>query len=1047
MHFRRLNSFTTGRIPKLLVLFFALAMLTDPAGAQQTTARNPDLTAISGSVTDADKQPLIGVVVSLKGHPGKAIATDYDGNYILSLSDSELKNAVLVFRFLGMKDLEIPLTSGMTRCDAVMEDDSTQIESVVVETGMFQRDKSSFTGSTASFSGTDIQRIGNSNALQSLKSLDPSFMMMDNVSMGSNPNAMPTIELRGQSSATLNAIQDEFSADPNQPLFILNGVEVPISRIVDLDINRVQSITILKDAGSTAIYGSKGANGVVVIETTKPKAGNFQIYYTGDLTISAPDLSGYNMMNSSEKLEFERLAGKYNAYAGSPADVGETQIKYDAYYNYLLSEIEKGVDTYWLAEPVRIGISNAHSVRVSGGHDMLTLDVGGKFKNDQGVMKGSGRNSWNGDITVAYRTNKFILSNALEISGYSGTESPYGSFSNWVNASPYFRKYNAEGGIDKYLQRAGDEGLEIDRITSDVANPLYNAMLGSRDESKQLYISNSLQAQYDISEFFRLKGTLNLTKRNTEYETFLAPEDSSFDGNTVYEKGTYKYRNMNQFTYNAHLTAVYGRVFNDVHSVTAQARTEINQYDNEYVMVEAEGFPMGSNGTPDLAHAYKKESHPGYDYELNRSVGVIASANYSYDKRYSVDFSYRLDGASTFGSNEIYQSFWSAGLGWNINEEKFAKDWKWLDLLKLRASTGTVGNQNIGQVFSQSVYKYYNENNVFGQGIYLDKLGNSNLPWQVSRDINVGMEFRTLGGRVSLVLDVYQKKTDPLILNVPQAPSVGVENYAMNLGNLTNRGIEAVLSVSPILDMQKRTYWTIRLTGAHVKSNYGGFSQDDEDKLNNAIDSNTMQRYGDGQSPTAIWAVRSNGIDPASGREVFIKKNGDLTFNYSADDQVVVGDTRPTLTGVITNSVRIKNFSVDIIMRYAFGGDIYNEALYNKVENITKASLANNQDKRALYDRWKNVGDISEFKAISIVSFASERTSRFVQKDNYLRAESISVGYEMNNNPWLKKNLGVQSLKVSLYGSDLFRLETSKVERGTSYPFARTISLSLKLGF
>jgi hypothetical protein len=203
----------------------------------------------------------------------------------------------------------------------------------------------------------------------------------------------------------------------------------------------------------------------------------------------------------------------------------------------------------------------------------------------------------------------------------------------------------------------------------------------------------------------------------------------------------------------------------------------------------------------------------------------------------------------------------------------------------------------------------------------------------------------------------------------------------------------------------------------------------------------------DGYSPTDIWAVRSYGIDPSTGEEVFITKDGQLTMEYNASDMVMVGSSRPDMEGVIGTTFRYKNFDIGVNLRYSYGSDIYNTDLYNKVENISKSALEQNQDRRALYDRWQQPGDVAAFKAIRIVSSTSPRTSRFVQRNSYLRCESIRASYELANNPWLRRYTGVQYVKVNAYLNDIFRLETSKVERGISYPFARSVSLGLSLTF
>lgn len=998
---------------------------------------------VNGIVVDENGETLPGVVITNKSNKNAGASSDIDGKFTFSnlrLGDQ------LVFSFIGMETVEVTVKKDNEYFSVTMKTSETQLKAVVVETGMFQRDKATFTGSTSTYKADDIKAIGNQNIVQSLKALDPSFIVMDNMEMGADPNTMPNISFRGGGSSSLNAITDEFSKDPNMPLFIVNGVESSISRVVDLDMNRVESVTILKDAGSTAIYGSRGANGVVVIELTKPKPGELKIYYTGGLSLDIPDLSVYNMMNAREKLEFERLSMKYSS--ADPL----FQKELNKLYNSRLADIERGVDTYWLSEPVRTGINHSHSARVSGGNKELSIDVGLKYNNREGAMKGSVRETWSGDVNLTYRTDKIVVSNFLDVSGYNAEDSPYGNFSDWVNTNPYFRKRNIDGGIDKFLQYRDGEGSipGSSSIVNDVPNPLYNAMLNSRYNTDEVNIVNDFSIVYTPIEDLRLKSGLTLERTQNKRDNFTAPEHTKYRFKTLYEQGEYSGKNYKSLEYRGYIDGSYAKLING-HSFTVFAQGELRQAKQESSTFEAQGFPYGSKGTPNLAYSYKTNSKPSYNLSDSRAVSFTAVANYNYMKRYLFDFTYKLEGATTFGSNELYKSFWTVGLGWNINEEPFMKNMKWLEILKLRASIGTNGNQQQGRVTSKNIYNLSLHSNFFDQGLYFSELANPDLPWQIEEKKEIGIDFRALQGKVSANIGYFHNKKDPYILFVNQAPSTGVDKYPMELGTLTNQGIEFNLVYNPIYNLKDRIIWQITLTGLYNKNQYDGFGSISERLNASYLEGNEMRRYMDGCGPEDIWAVRSAGIDPATGDEVFIKKNGELTKEYDVKDQVVVGTLAPNMQGIIGTSIRYKNFSAQLSMKYSLGGDIYNSALFNKVENIDKEALERNQDKRALYDRWKAPGDISKFKRISDVTSKSSsetfRSSRFVQKNNFLRGESISLSYELNNNPWLRRNFGVQYVKLSGYLNNIFWAETSKTERGITYPFTRTISFGLNLSF
>jgi len=1017
---------------------------------------NQQSITISGTVKDEKGEPLPGVTIVLRSESDRQTAnlTDMDGKFIftgLKVGDR------LAFSFIGMKPTEIIIKQGQTAYNVVMEYSDSQLKEVVVEMGMFKRDKATFTGSTATYSADEIKSIGNQNVIQNLKTLDPSFMVLDNMAMGADPNTMPSMVLRGGGSATINAVKDEFSQDPNQPLFLINGVEAKIERVMGLDINRIESITILKDAGSTAIYGSRGANGVIVIELLKPKPGELKVYYTADFNIEMPDLSVFNMMNSSEKLEFERLAGKYTA---SPTATTDFQKALNELYNKRLADIRRGVDTYWLSEPVRTGFTHSHSARVSGGNKELSIDVGAKYKNREAVMKGSNREEWTGDISLAYRTEKIIVSNFLEVTGYDSKGSPYGSYSNWIDASPYFTKTNEEGGIEPFLQYKFGEGSAnnlFSSIEADIPNPLYNAMLKSRDNTNSITITNSFAIQYLPTQDLRFKAGLDLVRIQDKYEGFNPPEHTKYAPYIPEYKGEYEGNNIKTMEYNGYLDGTYFKILNN-HSFTFIARGELRQVKNESTKFAAQGFPYGSKGTPNLATSYKLNARPGYAYNDQREVSLIGTFNYNYAKRYLFDATYSIDGSTTFGSNELYKNFWSLGLGWNIDQEPFMRGASsWLEILKIRGSIGVNGNQKQGNTFSKNVYGYSIHSNYFNQAIFLETFANPNLPWQITRKQSLGLDFRTSGGRYSATVDYYINKTDPSIILVPQIPSTGVTSYPMDLGYIESKGVDFRFVASPIFNQKDRIIAQIIFTGGYNKRKYGDFGSSIE-RLNSSLNSSmtnidiktkTMERYMDGYSPDDIWAVRSYGIDPATGNEIYIKQNGELTMEYDVNDQVVVGNSRPDIQGIIGANFRYKNFFVQFNFRYALGGEIYNWALYNKVENISKSALEQNQDKRALYDRWQKPGDVAMFRGIGNVNepVSTLATSRFVQKNNYLKGESINFSYELNNNPWIRKNLGAQYVKFSAYLNDIFWLETSKTERGTTVPFARTVSFGVNFSF
>src|SRR5690606_9934288 len=284
-----------------------------------------------------------------------------------------------------------------------------------------------------------LMQAGNQNLLQSLRNLDPSFRIKDNLEAGSDPNRMPDIQMRGTSS--LPDLKGEYQANPNQPLFILDGFEATIQKVYDLDMNRVHSVTLLKDAAAKAIYGARAANGVVVIETILPKSGQLRISYTGKVDITAPDLTSYNLTNAGEKLQAERDAGLYNS--GNP----DIQYLFNKQYNDRLQAVLAGVNTYWLSQPLQTGIGQKHSLYLEGGDPRMRYGLDFAYSKIAGVMKGSDRNVVSGAATLSYRYRKFSFRNALMVTFNKSDNSPYGSFSEYTKQNPYYRIKDDQGNL------------------------------------------------------------------------------------------------------------------------------------------------------------------------------------------------------------------------------------------------------------------------------------------------------------------------------------------------------------------------------------------------------------------------------------------------------------------------------------------------------------------------------------------------------------------------------------------------------------------------
>lgn len=988
-------------------------------------------TVIKGVVKDIKGNPMPFANVIVK-NSSIGCATTEDGTFELIITPTAFQSTdiTLLFTYVETKPVEIKY-AGQKFIEVTLNPGS-EIDEVVV-TGIYVRKKESFTGSSSTFTADELKRVGSQNVIQSLKSLDPSFNVLDNNLFGSDPNRLPDIEIRGKSSIV--GLKEQYGTDPNQPLFILDGFETTLQTVMDLNMDRVGSVTLLKDAASTAIYGSKAANGVVVIETRAPEKGSLRLSYKGDFEVSIPDLSGYNLMNSSEKLEFEKRAGRYSSI--DP----RLNLNLDSLYQFRRTEIVRGVDTYWLSEPVRTSFTHKHNLYIEGGDDVLRYGVGLNYNGIAGVMKNSQRDVLGGSIDLLYRKGAFRFSNKLSVD-YVNTTDPMVSFKEFAQTNPYYRKTDANGEVIQYLERSLLSTLE----PNDVQNPMWDMALNNYDRSAQSGIRNNFIAEYQPIEALRIRARFSLTQNTTKQEQFFDPQHSKFNNISPMLRGEYINNSTDYLKYEGDITVGYGKLFAEKHQLNLLGGWSFSDYNQEIIGFSTVGFNSGLFNRPSFSGGYPDGDKPLSMENRSRATSFFFNGGYSYDNKYLFDFNYRLDGSSVFGSNRKFTNTWSVGVAWNMHSEEFIRQLGWINLFKIRYSIGNPGNQNFDSYLAYTTYKY-NETflNNFGNGITIVNVGNPNLLWQKTLDQNIGLDFSYLNNRGSVVVDLYSKKTDPLLARINMPSSTGVKEVNTNIGLQTTQGISATVKFSPIYNLNERINWSLSINMLHERSEYDGIGNklDAMNKANRL--GKSYQRFYDGGSPDDIWAVRSAYIDPATGQELFVNKNGETTtFIHAFDNEVVVGNKKPSLEGVISSVLFYKGFSFSMYFRYRLMGDVFNKAVYDKVENISLSGLKMNQDKRALYDRWQKPGDHAQFKSISVTE-ETPMSSRFVMTDNTIIGESFQVGYEFSGD-WLKK-IGLSSMTVQALANNLLRLSSVKDERGIEYPFARTATLSISLTF
>ena len=1009
---------------------------------------------IRGMVVDANREPIPGASIIVKG-TRTGTSTNIEGEFTLDVKNDKV---TLEVSFIGMKKQTLQVDASRKKMlEITLVDDVKTLDDVVV-TGYSNVRKTSFTGSSTQISGDDLRKVSQTNVIGALQTFDPSFRLVSNAQFGSDPNALPEMYIRGRSGFGVKELdKDQLSKsnlenNPNLPTFIMDGFEVSIEKIYDLDPTRIESMTILKDAAATAIYGSRAANGVVVITTVAPKPGEVRVSYNFTGTLEMPDLRDYNLANASEKLEIERRAGLYDKGNNGNNTTADGLNKY--YEKYAL--IQSGIDTDWLSLPLRNAFDHKHSLYIEGGTPNLRYGVDASYNGGNGVMKGSGRDRYSIGFSLDYRVKKLQVKNTVSFGHTKSKESPYGAFSDYTSLLPYETPYK-NGTLVKqlYYSRKG---------SNSVNNPLYEATLSNYEWSAYDEIIDNLSVNWYLNDYLTVKGQFSVTKQYTSSERFYDPlsskvsvygtTDTKLQGDLFTGEGSSLSWNSNAFLY-------YTRSFGN-HNFNFSGGWEASAYNTENTSAQYRGFPSGQfNSLNYASEIYKK---PTLTENTTRRVSILATLNYTWIDIYLADASVRFDGSSEFGANQKWAPFFSGGLGVNIHNYDFLKGNEKINKLKVRASYGRTGKVNFPAYAATTMYEtLFDEWYITGYGAVLKALGNKDLSWEKTDKFNFGIETQFFNQRLTVDLDYYYEKTIDLINDVTLSQTSGFSTYKNNMGEVENKGFEMQIRA----DIYRDRNWSVALWGnmAHNKNKILKIS-DSQKAYNERVaefykkelqyqaiyntslkDANyavPISQYAEGESLTSIWAVRSLGIDPTTGKELFLNRDGSITDTWDVSQEVVVGNTEPKLNGSIGLNATYKNWSLFAAFQYEFGGQEYNQTLVDRVEN---ADIANgNVDLRVLTQRWQKPGDVAEFKNIADSKLTTLPTSRFVQDKKYIRLSALTLSYDFNRE-WIKKHLHMNMLRLEMSSSDFINWNSIRQERGLSYPKSWKVDFSLKAQF
>ena len=1044
---QKLNS---GALDRILLFVYILSLSTNAIAQNKNNSKETYLLPPHGNyvygrvIEKLSKEPMVGVTIRLDGH-STGVITDINGCYVLTLPE---KGGLVIYSYIGFETRKIKVTSRQ-KVDVQMVETTESIQEVIV-TGYNSIQKESFTGNTTKIEKEDLLKVNPNNLISAIQTFDPSFRIQENLAAGSDPNSLPQFVLRGQTgigettlgqTSTSSISREVLSGNSNLPIFILDGFEVDVEKIYDLDMNSIHSINILKDAAATAMYGSRAANGVIVIERRAPEAGKFRVQYSGVLSAELPDLSSYNLVNAREKLETERLAGLYDS------NTPEIDPYTNGYYQRL-NNVLTGVDTYWLSQGLRTALNHKHSVFIDGGENDVRWGVELGFRGTEGVMKHSSRKNANAAFYVDYRIGGLQIKNKVTYTYNKSTDVPFNSFSDYSHLLPYMRLYDENGDYVRRLEKFdGASGTQV--------NPLYEInFYNSFDHSGYDEVTDDLSLNWRITDGLRLRGQFSVLMRNSTGDLYKDPASASYSASTGNINGEKTESTQKRTVIDGSLSLMYNNTFKG-HNLNICLSSNMRQTQSTASETRYRGFPGGDLVSSNYAaEVYGK---PSSSDNTTRLVGALLTSNYTYNNIYLADLTGRIDGSSEFGSDKRWSMFWSTGAGINIHNYDFMKSNELFSMLKFRVSYGLTGKTNFSLYSAKDMYQLQTDSwYPTGYGVFLYQMGNPNLKWERKYTLDYGVEIGLWYDKIYLKASAYDERTIDLITDYTIPSSTGFTSYKENMGKVKNTGVE--------LELRARLYsdrnWLFQLYGSFARNkntiieisqamrDYNKrveelFSGYNPESSSDSKYAKTYLKYYEGASLTSIYGMKSLGISPTNGKEIYLRRNGDVTDVWSADEWTIIGDTAPKGQGSFGYTLSYKQLSMFASFLYTFGGDAYNNTLVSYVEN---ADIKNdNVDKRVLLDRWQKPGDITTMKDIRDRNVTTGASSRFVQKNNTLQWSSLTMSY--NFRPEQLKKLHLSGLRLSFTMNDLFYWSTIRQERGLDYPYSRSFNLTTNIIF
>ncbi|WP_143304717.1 SusC/RagA family TonB-linked outer membrane protein [Chitinophaga vietnamensis] len=852
---------------------------------------------VEGNVTGTDKQPLLGVTVSVKGR-NTGTQTDAKGHYHLQLKDAD--NAVLVFTFIGYITHEEPV-NGRSLIPVILEEDHKKLDEVVV-VGYGSQKKKDVTGSISSLNSKAIQDVPVTNPQQALQGRAPGIEVLNN---SSKPGDEPQVRIRGTRSLSAG----------NDPLYVIDGIPYSGS-LNDIGTGVIQSMDILKDASATAIYGSRGANGVVLITTLRGRNSRPVVSYSGSYGY-VKQLGEADMMNANQFINMRREAyrtiGKYD---DSNPDASDAKIFNSVEY----ANIKRGVDVDWQKLMVSSGYQTNHALSVAGGTEKTKYAVGIGYFKDQGVLKLQSYERYNLNVGIDQQIGNRVRVGASLLASYSERKGEtYNGIDNALKMLPIANPYDSTGNLITYP--TGD---------SQQPNPLLDYVNNNRLElRKRFRLFTSLYGEVEIAK--GLKYRLNVGPDISQYNYGLFQGKNNT--NLLIGGGDATASKNSGFTtaYTIENLLTYNRVINRKHSIGFTGLYSVQRQTGDSSTASVRGIPVESQEYYNLGQALNVTG-VGSSLGTWTILSYMGRLNYGYDDRYLLTLTLRADGSSRFAPGHQWGYFPSVAVAWNVISEQFMKSQHLFDNLKLRASYGAIGNTGISPYATQGNLGRipYSFGNKGALGFLPTQLRNPDLTWETTRSLDVGLDFSILKGRITGVIDWYSQKTTDLLMPHLLPYSNGFNSVLQNVGSTSNKGLEIGLSAT-IFDNPKGFSWSMDVNYFRNRSRILSLMDGKTSDAGNAwfVGQPTYVYYdyrkiGIWQTKDAAQAATYN-VNPGEIRLEDV--NGDGKINDK--DRQILGSPEPTWQGGTTQRLSYKGIELSVVAFARIGGMIKSDFYQN----------------------------------------------------------------------------------------------------------------------